>query len=452
MPKVIKIKKGLDIKLKGAAEKVCVSADKANLFAVKPPDFVGLTPKMLVKPEEVVKAGTPLFFDKYHPEVKFTSPVSGVVKSVNRGERRRILEVVVEAAEKQEFVSFEKGDPASMTSEKIKETLLESGLWPTLVQRPYGITADPSVKPKAIYISGFDSAPLAPDYDLILKDEDKSFASGIEVLKKLTEGKVHLGLKSGYPVSNSFADLAGVEYHYFTGPHPAGNVGIQINHINPINKGDIIWTINPQHVCLLGRLFEEGKYVAEIVVALAGSLVDKPKYYRTQMGSAIGSIVEGKLGDSELAPRIISGNVLTGNKLAKDGYLGFFDSLVSVIPEGNYYELFGWALPGLKKFSNSRTFLSWLRPNKKWDIDTNLKGGKRAFVMTGEYEKVLPMDILPVHLLKAILVEDIDKMEQLGIYEVLEEDLALCEFVCTTKNDVQDILRKGLDLMRREMS
>ncbi len=452
MPKVIKIKKGLDIKLEGAAEKVCVSADKANLFAVKPPDFIGLTPKMLVKPEEAVKAGAPLFFDKYHPEVKFTSPVSGVVKSVTRGERRRILEVVIEADDKQEFVSFDKGDPASMEGEKIRETLLESGLWPTIVQRPYGIVADPEVKPKAIYISGFDTAPLAPDFDLILKDQDENFETGIKALNKLTEGKVHIGLKSGYPVASAFADLPDVEYHYFTGPHPSGNVGIQINHIDPINKGDIVWTVNPQHVALIGKLFKEGQYKPEVVLALAGSMVSKPKYYRTLLGTSIAGIIKGSLVEGDSKPRIISGNVLTGTKISEDGYLGYYNSLLSVIPEGDYYELFGWALPGLNKFSNSRTFLSWLMPNKKWNIDTNLKGGQRAFVMTGEYEKVLPMDILPVHLLKAILVEDIDKMEQLGIYEVLEEDLALCEFVCTTKNDVQDILRKGLDLMRKEMS
>ncbi len=452
MSKVIKIKKGLDIKLKGAAEKVCVSAPRARLFALKPPDFVGITPKMKVKPEDAVKAGTPLFFDKYHPEVQYTSPVSGIVRSIIRGERRRILEVVIEADDKQDFVSFPQGDPAAMEAGKVKDTFLLSGLWPALIQRPYGVGADPQVKPKAIFISGFDSAPLAPDYDLIMKNQDKSFAAGIEALKKLTDGMVHLSLRSGYPVDSSFADLPGVEYHYFSGSHPAGNVGVQINHIDPINKGDIIWTINPQHVNLIGKLFLEGRLVPEIVVAVAGSKVARPKYYRTQLGASVSSFLKGALSDGELDPRIISGNVLTGTKISTDGYLGFFDSVLSVIPEGDYYELFGWAMPGLKKFSNSRTFMSWLSPNKEWDIDTNIKGGKRAFVMTGQYEKVLPMDILPVHLLKAILVDDIDKMEQLGIYEVIEEDLALCEFVCTSKIEAQDILRRGLDLMRKEMS
>jgi len=452
MSKVIKLKKGLDIKLKGEAEKICVSENKANLFAVKPPDFVGLTPKMLVKPEEKVKAGTPLFFDKYHPDVKFTSPVSGVVKSVNRGERRRILEVVVEASKEQDHVTFKTSDPASMEATEVRDILLESGLWPGIIQRPYGVIADPEVKPKSIYISGFDSSPLGPDYDLILRDQEKSFAAGIGVLKKLTEGKIHLGLRSDYPVAAAFADIPGVEYHYFKGPHPAGNVGIQINNTEPINKGDIVWTVNPQHVSLIGKLFLNGKIVPDVIVALAGSMVSKPKYYRTTLGSKVDTILEGNIVEGENNLRLISGNVLTGTGISADGYLGYFDSIVSVIPEGDYYHLFGWILPGLKKFSNSRTYMSWLSPNKKWDIDTNLKGGKRAFVMTGEYEKVLPMDIMPVQLLKAILVEDIDKMEQLGIYEVLEEDFALCEFVCTTKNEVQEILRQGLDLMRKEMS
>jgi len=269
---------------------------------------------------------------------------------------------------------------------------------------------------------------------------------------KLTEGKVHLSLKSGFPVCSAFADLPGVEYHFFKGPHPAGLVGVQINSIDPINKGDIVWTIGPQHVALIGKLFLEGRLVPEIVVALAGSRINKPKYFRTQLGTSVNTILNGAITDDEMEPRIISGNVLTGTQISSDGYLGYYDSLISVISEGNYYDLFGWILPGLKKYSKSRTYFSWLSPNKEWDIDTNMKGGQRAFVMTGEYEKVLPMDILPVQLLKAILVEDIDKMEQLGIYEVLEEDLALCEFVCTTKNDVQHILRQGLDLMRKEMS
>lgn len=452
MSKVIKIKKGLDIKLKGAAEKVTVQAETASVFAVKPPDFVGLTPKLLAKPGDEVKAGTPVFFDKRRPEIQFTSPVAGVVKEVVRGERRRILEVTIEANGKEDHEAFTAGDPAGMEPGVIKENLLKSGLWPAIVQRPYGIVADPEVVPRDIFISGFDSAPLGVDYDMILKDQEKGFAAGIAALQKLTSGKVHLGLRNGDPVVKAMDNLKDVEYHLFSGPHPSGLVGIQIHHVAPINKGEVVWTVRPQQVAQIGNLFLNGKPDNSIIVAVAGSKATKPRYLKTTMGTAIAPLLKDQLVGDAAETRIISGNVLTGTKISPEGYLGYYDALVSMIPEGDYYEMFGWALPGLKKFSNSHTYFSWLSPRKQWDIDTNLKGGARAFVMTGQYDKVFPMDILPVFLLKSILVKDIDKMEQLGIYEVIEEDMALCEFVCTSKTEVQSILREGLDLMYKEMN
>ncbi|MBT7092997.1 MAG: Na(+)-translocating NADH-quinone reductase subunit A [Bacteroidetes bacterium] len=451
MSKVIKIKKGLDIKLKGAAEKVTVIAESSDLYAIKPPDFVGLTPKLCAKPGEKVKVGTPVFFDKNRPSIMFTSPVSGTLKEVRRGERRRILEVVIEASKDQDYEEFSSGNPEGMTEEVVRDNLLKSGLWPTIIQRPYGVLADPEAKPRSIYISGFDSSPLGVDYDVILKAEEASMAAGVAALQQLTDGKVHMGLAEGYPVNKAFDKLKNVEYHYFKGKHPAGNVGIQIHHIEPMNKGDIVWTLSPQHVCAIGKLFLNGKLNPSITIAIAGSGISKPRYVKTMMGTSLKPLLANMLEEPE-SVRIISGNVLTGTKVEAEGFLGYYDALLSVIPEGNYYELFGWVMPGLKKFSNTRAFFSWLRPGKEWEIDTNLKGGERAFVLTGQYNKVFPMDILPVHLLKAILVEDIDKMEQLGIYEVLEEDMALCEFVCTSKTDVQGILRNGLDLMRKEMS
>ncbi len=452
MSKVIKIRKGLDIKLKGTAEKVTVQVDRSALYAIKPPDFVGLTPKMCARPGDSVKVGTPVFYDKYRSAIQFVSPVAGVLKEVVRGERRRILEVVIEAKKEQDYEEFNSGNPGDISPELIRETLLKSGLWPALVQRPYGIIADPEVEPDAIFISGFDSAPLGVDYDIILRDQKESVAAGIAALQKLTKGKIHLSLEDGFPVSKAFANLDGVEYHSINGHHPSGLVGIQIHHISPMNKGDVIWTINPQLLSLIGKLFLTGKLDTSIVVALAGSQIAKPRYVKTMLGTALTPILKDQLNGDSADTRVISGNVLTGSAVKSDGYLGFYDCLVSAIPEGNYYEMFGWALPRLNNFSNSRTFISWLRPRKEWDIDTNLKGGKRAFVMSGQYEKVLPMDILPVHLLKAILIDDIDKMEKLGIYEVIEEDLAICEFVCTSKTEVQSILRKGLDLMKKEMS
>jgi len=448
MLKIIRIKRGLDINLKGKAEKIYIRADRAKTYAVKPTDFHSIMPKLLVKPGEEVKVGTALFFDKYNPDIKFTSPVAGKISTINRGERRKILEVVVEAASEDSYKKFKVADLQLMDRDKIIEVLKESGIWPLIRQRPYDIIADSSKMPKAIFISGFDSSPLAQDVDFIVKDFQKEFQKGIDVISKLTKGKVHLSVNADYPPCKTFADAKGVELHQFSGPHPAGNPGIQIHHIDPVNKGEYVWYLRPQDVIGIGKFFIDGQVDNSTVVALAGSEVKKPVYYKMIKGAAVSSILKDNIKEGN--NRIISGNVLTGEALTKVGHLGFYDHMVTVIPEGDHYEFLGWALPGFNKFSHSRTFFSWLRPNKEFNLDTNLNGGRRAFVMSGEYDKVLPMDILPVHLLKAILVEDIDKMEQLGIYELAEEDLALCEFVCTSKTEVQKILRTGLDLMKKE--
>jgi len=449
MSEIIKIKRGLDIKLLGKADKTVVTLRSAGLFAVKPTDFIGLIPKLNVKPGDPVKVGTPLFFDKNRPEIKFVSPVSGTVKDVSRGEKRKVLAVVVESDEKNECINFQTVDPSSLSRDKVKELILESGLWPLIRQRPYSVVANPNQTPNSVFISGFDTAPLAPDLGFIMTDMEREFQTGINALKKLTDGKVHLGLPSDATVSQTMAKATGIELHYFKGPHPAGNVGIQIHHTSPINKGDLIWVLSPQSVAAIGKLFLEGKYDNSLTIAVTGAGVSKPAYYKITRGCSIASLTSDNLIGGEL--RIISGNVLTGTKVLKDGFLCFYDNQLTVIPEGNYFDFLGWALPGLGKYSTSRSFFSWLTPKKEYSLDTNLKGGERAFVMTGEYEKVLPMDIYPVQLLKAILAENVDKMEQLGIYEVVEEDLALCEFVCTSKAEVQLILRKGLDLIKKEM-
>jgi Na+-transporting NADH:ubiquinone oxidoreductase subunit A len=451
MAEVIKIKKGLDINMIGQAEKIYVKAPRAKTFAIKPGDWHGLTPKIIPKLCDEVKVGTPIFYDKYHPEIKFTSPVSGILQVINRGERRRIIEVVVEDDGKDTAETFLKADPGTLKREQIVENLLNSGLWPTIRQRPYTVIAKPDQQPKSIFISAFDTAPLAPDYDFMLKDSEEDFQWGINALKQLTAGKVHLNLDGRYPSVRTLSEIKGVEINRFKGPHPAGNVGIQISRLDPINKGDVIWVVQPQDVLTIGRLFKTGKYDPSIVVALTGSRVEKPQYYKTIRGTAVAPLLENQLKDGE--NRVISGSVLNGKMInAETGYVGFFDSQVTVIPEGNYHELFGWMMPGFKKLSVSRSFAStWLTPNRKFEVDTNFHGGERAFVMTGEYEKVMPMDIYPVQLLKSILVNDIDKMEQLGIYELDEEDMALCEFVCTSKTPVTKILRDGLNAMRKEM-
>jgi Na+-transporting NADH:ubiquinone oxidoreductase subunit A len=449
MSKVIKIKKGLDIKLKGTAEKIISNVPPSSTFAVKPIDFPGVVPKLVARPGDKVKAGSILFFDKVYPEVKFTSPVSGEVKAVNRGERRRILEVVVEADGKDAYEEFGAADPGKLDREQIISKIQDAGLWPSIRQRPYAVIARSHAEPKAIFISGFDSAPLAPDMDFMVKGNNSAFQTGIDVLNKLTRGEVHLSLQADYPADDVFTKASGVNLHYFRGPHPAGNPGVQIHHIDPVNKDEVVWYVQPQEVIMIGRLFEQGIYDAAKVIAVTGSEVKKPRYFKVLSGTSIEPYVLDNVIPGEL--RYISGNPLTGSKITKIGYLGYYDSQLTVLPEGNYYEIFGWIAPGFKKLSVSRSFPSWLMPGREYKVDTNLKGGVRPFVQTGEYERVLPMNIYPMHLLKAILVDDIEKMEQLGIYEVAEEDFALCEFVCPSKIEIQSIIRKGLDLMIKEL-
>lgn len=450
MSKVIKIKKGLNISMLGTAEKIIKKAEQADYYAIKPTDFNGIRPKLLVKIGDKVKAGSSLFFDKFQPSVQFTAPVSGEITEIKRGERRVIQEIVIKADDAIDYEKFEVKDPSGLSRDQIVEILQKSGLWPALRQRPYSTIANANDNPKAIFISAFDSAPLAPDMDYIVKDCESCFQKGIDVLSKLTDGKIHININADYPAAETFTKAKGVQVNKFTGPHPSGNVGVQINKLDPINKGEIVWYTYPQEIIAIGRLFNEGIYDATKIIALTGSEIKNPKYYKLINGASIKNIISDNINDGEL--RYISGNVLTGSKIAKDGYVGYYDNQVTVIPEGKYHEFFGWATPGFKKYSASRAVLSWLIPGRKYKLDTNMHGGERAYVMTGEYEKVFPMDIYPVQLIKSILVEDIDKMEQLGIYEVDEEDFALCEYVCTSKIEVQSIIRNGLDLMRKEMS
>ena len=449
MSNVIRIKKGLDIKLLGEADKK-VSDITSKQFALKPPDFHGVFPKLFVKEGDRVKAGTPVYFHKYRENIIFTSPVSGKITEVYRGAKRKMLEIRIEADDKIEYVDFGKDNPTNLSREKVTEKLLKSGVWSYIRQRPYSVIANAEDSPKAIFISAFDSAPLAPDYDFILENEEKNFQAGIDALSKLTSGKIHLNVKDGQTSSSVFLNAKGVQVNHFNGPHPAGNVGVQIHKIDPINKGDIVWYVKPEDVALIGKLFTEGIYDATKIIALTGSEVSKPQYYKVISGTSILPLVKDNVKTSNV--RYISGNVLTGTKVEKSGYLGFYDGQISVIPEGDYFEFFGWGMPRFDKFSFSKSFFSWLTPDKKYKLDTNLNGGHRAFVLTGEYEKVFPMDIYPMQLLKAIMVKDIDLMENLGIYEVDEEDFALCEFIDVSKTEMQAIVREGIDYMLKEMS
>ena len=443
MSKNIKLCKGLDIKLAGKAETRVEDAPLAKSYAVSPLDYENVTPKLLVKVGDKVEAGSPLFFDKNNPRILFTSPVSGTVSAINRGEKRKLLNIAVEPDATQVYKELKVVDAKASRSE-IVEMLLESGLWTRIVERPFGVIANPDAQPKAIFVSAFDSAPLAPDYNFVLKSEKAALEAGLALLSRLTDGKVHLSARKGD--EGYMAEVKGVEYHTFSGKHPVGNVGVQIHHIDRIAKGDIVWTVNVQDVVLMGRLVMGKKLDMTKVIAVAGSEAQKPCYMRIIAGAAVESIV-GKVSENV---RIISGDVLTGVATAKDGYISANANMLSLIPEGNVYELLGWAMPRFHRFSVSRAYFSWLCPKKEYKLDTNLNGGERPFVVTGLYENYLPMDVYVAYLLKACLVKDLDKMENLGIYEVLPEDLALCEFVDPSKIEMQQILRDGINLMIKE--
>ncbi len=450
MSKIIKLRKGLDINLQGKAAESLVEVPMAGEYAVSPLDFEGVIPKLLVKAGDKVKAGTPLFFDKKDSRVLFTSPVSGTVSAVNRGEKRKVLNVTVAADATQEYETFPTLDLRKANRSEVIEVLLKSGLWTMIRQRPYGIIANPDDAPKSIFVSAFDSAPLAPDMNFVLKGEKDAVQKGLEVLGKLTDGKVHLSMRA--KAEGDMASMKGVELHSFEGKHPVGNVGVQIHHIDPIAKGDIVWTAGIQDVAAIGRLFLGGKVDLHKTVALTGSEAAEPKYYRIVSGAPVASVVSGNIkpqaeGDKV---RIISGNVLTGKKVGESDFITADANQITLIPEGDKYELLGWAAPRFGKFSVSRSYFSWLCPRKEYRLDTNLNGGVRPFVVTGLFEEYLPMDIYPMYLFKAIMANDIDKMENLGIYEIVEEDVALCEFVDPSKTELQQLVRDGINLMIKE--
>ena len=450
MSKEIRLKKGLNINLLGEADKVYASVKPTERYVVKPTDFHALTPKLAVKVGDKVKAGTTLFFDKYNDKVNFSAPVSGEVIDIVRGAKRKILEVVLKADEVIEYEHFISDTAKSISREQIIDTMLKSGIWPFVRQKPYDIVANPTDMPKAIFISAFNSAPLTIDNDFALYGMDELFQKGLDYITQLSSGKTHLNIDGNTNSSTVFTGAKGVVINKISGAHPAGNVGIQVHHIDPINKGEVVWYLQPQDVIAIARLFTEGKYDVSRIVALAGSQVKKPKYYRTIAGATVANLLADNINEGD--NRIISGDILTGQHIDVNGTLGFYDTTITVIEEGKEQEFLGWILPGLHKFSASKTFLSWLTPSKKYTLNANMHGEERAYVMTGEYEKVLPMDIFPAHLIKACMIEDIELMENLGIYEVSPEDFALCEFVCTSKIEVQTIIRNALELVRKENS
>ncbi len=448
MSEHIRLKKGLDIPVKGAAPKQILETIHCDTVAVKPTDFRGLVPRLVVKEGDAVKAGSPLFVDKMRPSVSFCSPCSGVVKAVVRGDKRKLLSVVVKC-EGEESVKYDAVNPSKLSKQQMVEALLERGLWPFIKQRPYGIVANPEDDPKGIFVSAMNTAPLAPDADFIMEGQLAYLQAGIDALGRLTKGGVHLSVAEDRKDSQ-LRNLKGVVLHTFSGPHPAGNVGVQINHISPIAKGEVVWTVDLVSLALIGKCLSEGVYDTTRLVAVTGPAATQPAYVKTVQGMCMQKAhAYAEEGDV----RFVSGDLLTGKEVGLEGYMGFFDNQVSLIAEGDYCEMLGWLKPfRCQKFSFSHLYWSWLSNKKRYDMDTNTNGGKRAFVVSDVYGKVLPMDIYPVYLIKACMAGDIEKMENLGIYEVIEEDLALCEYVCPSKIGIQEILSNGIDLMLKEMA
>jgi Na+-transporting NADH:ubiquinone oxidoreductase subunit A len=449
MSKDIKIKKGLTIRLKGEADKTLSNAPRSRTFAIRPSDLHLITPKLVVKEGANIQAGDTLFYSKDNEAIKFSSPVSGTLTEIERGPKRVITKITLEGDQQDTFRDFGVKLPDTMDAAAIKNHLLVSGCWPFIMQRPYAVIANPEQMPKAIFVSGLNTGPLAVDLDYALHGKEKELQVALSALAKLTEGTVHVTI--GKDGNSPLAGMNDVALHRTNNLHPAGNVGTQINKLDPVNKGEVVWTIAAQDLVIIGELFLTGKYNAERIIALAGSSVKTAKYYRTRIGSEVATFVYDS-GLTEENVRIISGGVLSGTAISPKQHLGFYDTAVTVIPEGDDYEFFGWNKPIFNKISTTRALtFSWLTPKKKFDLNTNTNGEHRAFVVTGSYEEVFPLDIFPMQILKACMVQDLDEMEALGMYEVAPEDFALTEFVCVSKQPHQQIIRKGLDLMYKEI-
>ena len=446
MANVIKLRKGLDINLKGKAfgEKTPLKA--CAEYALTPDAFVGMIPKVVVKAGDIVKAGDALFVNKQYPDVKFASPVSGQVSEVVRGERRKVLCVKIKADAEQQFTDFGKKNVANLDGEDVKDALLEAGLFGYIDQLPYAVSTTPEAKPKAIFVSALRDKPLAADFEVELQGNEQDFQTGLTALSKMAKTNLGIGAKQ---TADALVNAKDVEVTVFDGRCPGGNVGVQVNHLDPVNKGEVVWTVDPTAVIFFGRLFNTGKVNLTRTVAVCGDQVKNPCYLDVLVGTPLGFILNGNVEEGNV--RIINGNVLTGTKATKDDYLGAHTSEVTVIAEGDQAdEILGWIMPRTKQFSVNRSYFSWLCGKKQYALDSRIKGGERHMIMSGEYDKVLPMDIYGEYLIKSIIAEDIDKMEQLGIYEVAPEDFALAEFVDSSKLELQKIVRNGLNMLRKE--
>ena len=456
MSRNIRIKRGLDINLEGKPQEQIKWTIVSSCYSVFPEDYPGFSPKLAIKAGDKVSAGDPIFYDKNRPDIKVVSPVSGEIAAVNRGEKRKLLNVTIQADDKKAYKDFgKKENLSSMSPATIRLILAEAGMMALIRQRPYAVVADPKDTPRDIFVPGFYSAPLSPDLDFVLKGQEADFQTGLNALSVVTEGKVYVGIRNTTKAA-CLLQAKNVEIVRFEGPHPAGNASVQINRIKPVNKGEVVWTVDPMVVVYIGRLFNKGIVDLTRLVAFTGSEVnpDARAYYPMLPGASVERLVKSSVTEY-MDLRFISGNILTGTRIAANGSLHAGDNQVTVIPEGSEtHELAGWIMPRFDDFSVSKTYPAFLLEKlfkKKYVLDARIKGGRRAMIMSNEWDKVFPMDIFPEFLIRAIIAFDIDKMENLGIYEVAPEDFALCEFVDTSKMELQRIVRTGLDLLYKEM-
>ncbi|OFQ26394.1 NADH:ubiquinone reductase (Na(+)-transporting) subunit A [Prevotella sp. HMSC073D09] len=447
MANVIKLRKGLNIHLKGTAAQTKRVVGACTEYVVRPDTFEGVVPKLVVHEGDRVEVGDALFVDKNFPEVRFASPVSGTVKAVDRGERRKILGIRLQADEVQKYHDFGRRDVLTLSADEVKSALLEAGLFGYIYQLPYAVSTNPQAMPKAIFVSALRDMPLANNFEYELQGNERDFQTGLTALSKMAT--THLGIGKNQK-ADALVNAKDVEVTVFDGPCPAGNVSVQVNHISPVNKGEVVWTVDPTFVIFFGRLFNTGKVNLLRTIALGGSAMASPMYVDALIGTPFSVILKDALTRQEDL-RLINGNPLTGTKSCLEDSVGVRTSEITAIPEGaDANEMFGWIMPRTNQFSTSRSYFSWLMGKKEYDLDARVKGGERHIIMSGEYDSVLPMDIYGEFLIKAIIVGDIDKMEQLGIYEVSPEDFALAEFVDSSKLELQRIVRQGLNMLRKE--
>ena len=449
MSKGIRISKGLSIKIKGSAEKKIENLPLASTYAFNLNDFHLTVPKLILREGDSVKRGTPIFYAKSNEKIKFVSPVSGTIKEIVRGERRKVYNIIIDSDGKDNFVRHKPPVLENSSPQELIDFLLETGLWPYINQRPFDIIADPNLSPKAIHVSCFDSSPLAVDYEFIMNDRLSDIKAGLDCLNQIVSGKLHLGLRSSQKLFQK--EFSNYKTNLFDGPHPSGNVGVQIHHVNPINSGEVVWTLKLEDIAVIGNLILTGEYLPNRTIAVSGPPVKNPKYFYLRTGASLESLLNNVEIDNKIDVRLINGDVLSGHKVDSNGYLGHYNNKLCVLKEGNQYRLFGW-IPFINNTVPSiyKTSFSWLFNNKEKDYDTNLNGEERAFVATGEMESVFPMDIYPMQLIKECMIGDIEKMEKLGIYEVSPEDFGLIDYSSSSKIEAQTIIRQGLDYIYKE--